>query len=149
MTLDSLLGRLSALILFSAVSIVAGFWVLWLADRSDPARLIGRELLTPTVSPGGQIIMSMDVNRLRYCSVSVQRFLVDGARVRHVLPILFREVSGKLGREHFNTVVNIPPSAAPGDAVYQSIATYVCNPVQNYWPIVVPSPDLHFRIEAQ
>jgi len=147
-TVDSLLGRLTALILFGVVSVMAVIWISWLADRSDPARIVNREILTPIVPPGGELVLSVDVDRVRYCKVSVQRFLIDGERTRHVLSTLYREISGKLGKEHYNIVVGVPASAAPGDAIYQTIATYNCNPLNTYWPIVIPAPEVHFKIEA-
>lgn len=135
-------------LIFGIAGGVAGVLGMWTADREPPVRLNDFKVLTPIVSPGGELKIRYDVTRFRYCKVKIERLLVDDADVKYSLDGAFYEAyPGPLGREIYTIPVKIPEKANLGAAEYRTTATYYCNPLHSwFYPIRTVGPVVTFVV---
>jgi hypothetical protein len=127
------------------------FWML--LDREPPyVEHIGK-VIPPEVQAGDQITVEWQMKINRVCPGYIAREVVDSQNVLwnyDVQPSVRREqqfdVSGIPRLTKLRRSFVIPEQAAPGPARYRSLACYVCNPIQQLWPICTRTPDVEFSI---
>lgn len=138
-TVGALLAALAA---FGSVNLAIMF-----IDRDPPIGYEAARATTPTVEQGGTIEVEYKVFRRRICPVIVKRWLYDAAAERHSVPQYTVGLEQLAGRETYRRLVTIPPAAAVGQARYQVVLEYTCNPLQKMLgPTRVTSPPIEFLI---
>lgn len=139
-------------ILYSHVipAIVAIFGIGPLAylalDRAPPYERVRGFIYPSNAKAGERVAIHWDGDRKRSCFGVVNRTIVDSHGVVYAfeaVAAVYADVKPgmQLAREF-----SLPAQISPGPAVYRAITRYVCNPVQNFWPIFVQGPDVHFNI---
>lgn len=116
------------------------------SDRDPPATLISSVSKTPIVKAGSDFRVEYVMLRHRSCKTHVDRFLFDGDNVRHVLPAFDFAPGLRLGRDQYTVKVDVPEGAAAGTARYSVVSTYICNPLQEFYPIIGDQRDISFEI---
>lgn len=128
--------------LFLFLCYLLGHLAWWKFDSYIPFKVIGPAEYTTTY-PGASTTIIVPVERdfTKPCSVLFSRYLHDSAGTYYDL-MATRFISAKgifdLGQMNPGEVkfsVKIPPEAAPGPAVVVTQLAYMCNPVQNIWPM--------------
>lgn len=113
-------------------------------DRTPPLVPYIGEMVPNKASPGDTVRIDFTVNVNRQCRGTVHREIVDSSRVVHILesiPSVIRDTEFHVSRR-----LQIPYNLSWGPARYRVIVHYVCNPLQNWWPIEVRSPDIVFTV---
>lgn len=129
---------------FIATSIVCLLSVqlfLWGFDRQPPFKLLGWAVTQPAY-PGGTVELILRVERDMYkeCSVIVSRFISDGQGFRTYLPTqeMTWEALQALERNtpgYAKVSTRVPDNARPGSGVFGTLLRYECNPTQRLWPL--------------
>lgn len=120
---------------------------LWVVDNEPPIVYEDARALTETVEQGGTIEVQFTVFRGRICPVVTKRWLYDAADARHSIPQFTTGLQLLAGRETYRRSITIPTAAAIGEARYEVMLDYTCNPLQKLiGPIKVTSPPVRFRI---
>lgn len=131
---------------------VAGLWFcggalgIYAADNEMPVMIRTAEAVTPVVSPGGELRIEYTLERRRSCEVMSDRFVIDAQRVRFEVPDLNIKAGLPLGPDHYIVPVEIKPEAAAGQAIYRTVTSYRCNPLQFLFPIRGGTRDISFLI---
>ncbi len=133
MTAVKLAMRLLAVVLVPPVA-----W--WSFDRSPAISVDQFELLTSDVPRGGSLKVKYHVNFLRRCSGDGTRHFVDAAGVPIPAEVYsFRDGIGRNGQpvpldnpQWVPVEAIVPGQATPGDAQYQNVTDFFCNPLQRY-----------------
>lgn len=123
----------------------------WLADRRIPVDVLRTEILTPTVKPGGKLIVRQTIRYARECRGHVDRVLYDSRTHRKWLADIDYERPPRGLGEHVVTFVeDIPSYFEAGDASYRAVPVYSCNLVQQYlWPLTRDETVIRFKVEGQ
>jgi len=125
----------------------SGMFGLWAASREPPSVILRVEVVTPRVPPGGTLEARYTVLRKDLCQTTIERSLTDSAGTRHLMPSQFFSIEpGPIGDDVYVSPAAVPIDAAPGPARYQVIASYSCNPLHVFWPIVEVMPAVVFTI---
>lgn len=136
--------------LFTALTLCAGAGILgrWIGDRSEPSITERFEILTPEVKPGEELRIKFYVRRERTgCTITVYRLILDSQQARYVLTErFFPYAPGPVGEDTYITPVVIPDGIALGPALYRTMTTFACNPIQYVWPIDQHPLDIHFNV---
>lgn len=128
---------------------VVGGWLGSLAsDREVPVLIYTAEASSPIVSPGSELRIEYTLLRRRSCEVSSDRFIIDSRKTRHELPDLNIKAGLDIGQDHYFVPVEVKPEVATGPAVYRTITSYVCNPMQRIFPIRAGQRDITFIVRA-
>lgn len=109
---------------------MAGY--LYFIDR-EPVITSRSQILTPVVAQGEFFQISYSIRWSSRCRITAYRFIVDGAGYRHERLVDTRYVQA--GQDDFTISVRVPLGAAPGLAQYRGEIEYVCNVLQQLWPI--------------
>lgn len=130
-----------------SIGTACGVWLgVMTIDRDPPVIMVDRVLETHYVTRGSTLKYRNIVNRKRICSAHIERFLNDGQNYRHQLPSTTATYIGPLGIMTYGQTLEIPRLAHSGDAELHVTVNYVCNPLHNWYPIVVRNPPLKFTI---
>lgn len=140
---------------YTCLGIISGFFILvtltlawFIADRKMPVELIGQEVLTPEVRPGGKLVIRQHVRYVRNCHALVDRALFDSFTHRSILPaVVYERPPQGLGDRTITFIINVPEEFEPGPGEYRTTPAYSCNPLQRYyWPITRESNVVPFTI---
>ena len=134
--------------IFTVLIVIPITWML--VDRTPPYEYdqANSYILPDIIRPGSQVTVRWAFSRInRLCPGTTERTIVDvrtGALVSydpapHALTI-------RPGDKFLERSFYIPLSMEPGRKAYRARATFVCNPLQHLWPIVVQRPDLYFEV---
>lgn len=116
------------------------------ADRDLPVVVYTAEASSPIVAPGSELRIEYTLLRKRSCEVSSDRFIIDSKKTRHELPDLNIRAGLDIGQDHYFVPVDVKPEVAPGPAVYRTITSYICNPLQRVFPISAGQRDISFIV---
>jgi hypothetical protein len=135
---------------FGMAGLMGTALAVWTVDREPPIVITRTELLTPEVPAGGELKFHMWVTRYRSCKVSIDRLILDSAKLRFVLEDqAFERPPGPLGEDDYVNLVKVPIQTSAGSAVYRTITRYECNIIHRwFWPIVVGPSDLPFFVRG-
>jgi hypothetical protein len=140
--------RLVFIFAILAAALLGGGSGVWLVDRDPPTIIYSAEAVVPIVPAGGDLRIDYVVRRLKPCTVSVDRFIIDKFKTRYELPDLNVGAGLPLGEDRFIQPIEVPPGVEPGPAIYRTTSTYVCNPLQRLWPITGGTRDIPFIIKT-
>lgn len=123
-------------------------------DGSVSGDCLKREVLTPSVYPGGKLRIHVITIPHRICDVKVDRVIYDGSSERKTIdqPVEYTsstpaEINKAVG---FIYSIQIPDDVAPGDAHYVAQAKYRCTYFQKlFGPIVGDVITIDFKITAR
>jgi len=119
----------------------------WIFDRAPPFKLVSAEVLTERVAPGGFIQYRVTVFRYRSCPVLIETHVFDGQGRRFTLPDQRNQGQAVLGAApSYVAVTAVPMLAAQGRGRFEVLLSYECNPLQRWWPIVIPGAAGEFEI---
>ena len=113
------------------------FWY----NEGAPVSYSRREVLTPTVAPGGVLKSRITAEITKKCISTVYRSIIDGAGYSHDAAPVTRPAF-----TNYTVELPVPLGAAPGTAIYRARVEWVCNPVQRWFPNVVLQPEIPFII---
>lgn len=126
---------------------------LWMVfDRYPPyVRLDG--IITPeSPAPGDFVSVNWTIKVHRNCTPTprrnITRRVVDATGKHHD----YEPIEGVYGLSPdpsggaLSRSFQLPAFIASGPAIYKSSATFACNPLHTFWPIVVDTPDIKFTI---
>ena len=112
----------------------------WAMDQSPAIEVDAFRVITPQVGRGGSLEVAYHTTFFRRCSGDGNRFFVDAAGVS--IPAerySFRDGIGRNGQpvplenpQWMTIKATIPAQATPGDATYQNVSDFFCNPLQRY-----------------
>lgn len=125
------------------IAIISGtnLCMYWLYER-PPFSNSMRVIKNPTVFPGDNLLVEVKADIISTnCTVSVARSIVDSRG--NVWPVEIE--TGKPFTKR-TLKIPVPLVAAKGLAQYAARATWVCNPLQKWFPVVVDQPDMDFII---
>lgn len=126
---------------FGAPTIITGLLVYWY-NEGVPINYAGRTMMTPIVAPGDELRIRIEAEVAKpACRAIVDRVIIDAAGTLHDVVSETRPE-----RSSYIVVVNVPLGASPGKAYYRAKVSWICNPVQEYFPLVILQPDLPFEI---
>ena len=129
-----LFGYTALAIISVAILGVAGVLAFFLADRAIPVLVLSTEILTPTVKPGGQLVIRQRVRYPRDCGGHVDRALYDRELSRQYLAdVNYERPPRGLGDFSLKFEETVPVSFAVSEARYRATPTYWCNPLQWYY----------------
>lgn len=127
------------------------FWML--LDREPPYSEHAGKTIPHEVKAGDQITVEWQMRVNRVCPGYIAREIVDSQNVLwnyDVQPSIRREqqfdVAGAPRLTRLRRSFTIPEQAAPGPARYRSLSCYICNPIQQLWPVCIRTPDVNFTI---
>lgn len=124
------------------ILLAIGQIIRWSVDRRVPVELISY-VANPAL-PGDTVIVRAVVKRDvdRRCSLMYSRMFHDSAGVRFDITagaqMMTADALDDLNRRTPDSLIlslTIPPKAAPGKGTLISVLDYVCNPVQQLYPI--------------
>ena len=144
----SLKIRLFSWITVLALGLLGGWLGTQAADRDLPVVIYTAEASSPIVSPGSELRIEYTLLRKRSCEVSSDRFIIDSRKTRHELPDLNIKAGLEIGQDHYFVPIDVKPEVAPGPAVYRTITSYVCNPLQRMFPIAAGQRDIGFIVRT-
>lgn len=125
------------------VFVLVAIGYLYFLDR-EPIVAAKSEVLTPTVEQGQFFRLQYKIQWSGRCRVTGYRFIVDGAGYRHERFVDTRYV--EQGEDDFTISLRVPLAATPGQAQYRGEVEYVCNPLQQLWPLRRNISVRHFEI---
>ncbi len=124
--------------------------IYYASDRSPPFAVLSVE--PSAASPGEFVTIKAKVRRDtdRACNAEFSRYLFDasGARFDMGHAITSAEMISSIERMNpggLTIKFQVPPSAAPGAALLQTVLDYKCNRTHNVWPITVTA-DMPFTV---
>lgn len=129
-----------------AMALLGGYLGFLAGDRDPPTTVYQVRVLSPVVERGGLLKIAYTLRRHRHCTTEINRFIYDKDGFRHPLPDQKFNPGLKLGEEEYAIAVEIPITAVAGPARYETNSNYVCNPMQNFWPIIGGQRSLSFTI---
>lgn len=111
------------------ISALLIYWTFF--DNSPGAEVLSLELEPSSVRAGGDLSLSAHVVRKRRCErTEIARSLIDGKKVRHILPDLgVYSVYGELGDDIVLQAVHVPETVNPGTARLVLTTAWYCNPM--------------------
>lgn len=115
-------------------------------DRQPPIEYRNIEVMTPTVVRGSEFEVRYSVDRKKTCAASVQRTIIDGAKIRWPIDDHAFRFSGPPGPDEYPVKITVPMIATPGPAIYRVVVQFKCSLFQQFWPIVSGPPDMAFTI---
>lgn len=126
--------------------------ILWWAfERTPPFKLLTYSVEHP-IFPGGplKIVLNVERDLTRRCSVHIERYVTDGKGYRMYFPTLDLSHSALVHLELNSPGVNkillmVPQEAHPGLSAYGNMLSYACNPVHKIWPMVM-TYEIPFRV---
>jgi len=134
--------------MYGVLFLLFGSWitipavVIYWYNETVPTTYINREVLTPKVAPGEALRIRIETGEFRSrCSAKVFRSIVDAAGTIHSVI-----TEGRPERTFYTIDVTVPLGAAPGGALYRATVEWVCNPVQEIFPLTIQQQDLPFEI---
>ena len=139
--------NLTFIIAIVSMALFGGWMGTLAADRDLPTVVYSAEPVHPVVAAGGELRIDYVVRRLRSCSVSVDRFIIDRFKTRYELDDLNVNAGLPFGEDRFIQPVRVPLGVEPGPAIYRTASTYICNPLQRLWPITGGTRDIPFIVK--
>lgn len=133
---------------YLAMLVALGWLASMAMDRTPPVRVVSREVVSPVVRPGGELLVRTKRIRDRQCEL-VRRYVVyDATGKRHEYWPEPADAFGHLGPDDDVTAIPVPFDAAPGRARSVAIFAWDCNPLQRAlgWSITWVAPTLEFEI---
>lgn len=124
----------------SAIIFAPSLLIFWY-NEAAPVAYSRREVLTPTVAPGGVLKIRITAEITKSCISTVYRSIIDGAGYQHDAAPVTRPAF-----TNYLVELPVPLGAAPGEASYRARVEWVCNPVQRWFPNVVLQPEIPFTI---
>lgn len=116
-------------------------FILYGLDRRAPMVLTDPVVKTAKAVPGGNVGIQWTQEWRRLCPGTVTRKLItESGEIKTYKPfnITAPPSTGTIYRDSY---VHVPHTTPPGSSVVlQSTVAFVCNPFQEYWPIVVHAP---------
>lgn len=128
-------------IMFNLVVVFPSLGYL-LYNEPPPFVYSRREVLTPSVPPGGTLKIQISGDISKKCAASVERTIVDGKGIPFDLGEEPRD-----SRTDYTVEVPIPLGTAPGQSYYVAHIKWACNVVQQWFPQEVLQRRLRFMIE--
>lgn len=125
---------------------------LWmLLDRDPPFVVTNGRIDPPNPTVNSSIEITWDIKPKRSCQPSsaakVTRTIIDSKGVRHTYAPVPAVYGTPEQSEPDEIMRPVPlPENITGPAKYTSIACYVCNPLQQLWPICIQLPEIPFEI---
>jgi hypothetical protein len=134
------LGQRVLLVLLIAFS---GWIGVMVGDRELPIVRYSGVMTPDGPTPGSRVRVSYIVKYNRTCPATVTRTITDSTGTLWRLSTADAEytVGNELSRSFF-----LPVGIAWGPAEYRATVSYVCNPLQNAWPIVSVGPVVRFNV---
>lgn len=118
------------LLIISNLSFV-GLCITWYFQGTGEV-LHERKLLTPFVSVGGNLRISIKIKRITECESVVRRTIIDSKRTPWEKSP--EPQPNYVGEVEFIQYISIPLGAAAGPAIYQAEELWKCNPLQQVFP---------------
>jgi hypothetical protein len=113
-----------------------------------PITITEAAVVTPIVSPGGDLLIRITVDRHRICNTTSYVTILDGDGIEYRKEPDERPAFGPPGVETRVVRHMIPGGAIPGPARYRLVLEFRCdfNWTHQIWPVVLILPDLAFEI---
>jgi hypothetical protein len=144
------LGRVSLLLAALGLIYLAGALGYWLTDRNVPVRAISSFIVDNPVPQGGELQTHRIVERDRLCHTSIERMMFDSKNRRFDMgTAIYPNGAGRLGREEFIGVQQVPENMIPGPARYEALVCYRCNPIHWIWPVCEPIRTTTFDVRVR
>lgn len=134
---------------FAGFGITAGVLGVMLADRRPPVEVYDVQVMNQDarVQLGTDLIVKYDVYRNAACRSIIQSVFRDRLGTRFVLDDIMLFMSPAIiGRDSYAMRVNVPVKMVEGEAIFRHVFVYYCNPLHYLWPVIAPSPDIHFTV---
>lgn len=131
-----------------AIALAAATLLILLVDRREPVVIDSISVVPEKVVAGedAQIVIKMDVKR--GCWGEITRTLVSERPGSPVQVYDRAALTFQSGKSEVTRTLHVPTGFSHGPAIYRSEVDFVCNPLQNIWPIKVQAPDAPMMIEA-
>jgi hypothetical protein len=116
-------------------------------DRRTPIIVEAAYVASPQpLRPGQKFRIGYNVNRIKLCSYTIQPIMFDGAKIRYEWDSQRLHSGGELGEDSYFIERTLPEGAKEGQGRYFTVLLYACNPLQQFWPVRVQTPAIHFTI---
>lgn len=117
-----------------------------LLDRTPPMAYENGFIVPPVAAPGELVTVTWRTHVERSCTGTVHRKLIDSQGV--VWDFEPTETASFESRTHvqLSRDFKVPYAVAYGVTKYRVVIRWVCNPLHNWWPVVVQTPVLFFTI---
>ncbi len=128
------------------LTVAAGLLGFMINDRQPPLiRYYGR--ITPdNPLPGADINVTWEVRKNRDCPGVIYRRIIDSHGVVYDFAPVESLYTLAANTKEFSRLFKLPAQIAPGPAEYFATNKLVCNPLHNFWPILVDMPSIKFNI---
>lgn len=125
--------------------------IIWMFyDREPPYIMTGGTISPANPAPGDPITVQWDIETRKACpsspNATVSREIVDSKGVKHLYATVHAIFDSKETETEIVRHLHLPVSIAPGRAYYSSVTCYSCNPVQEFWPICMKTPEIYFNV---
>ena len=123
-----------------AASILYGF------DRREPVTIGAPEIATMDVAPGSPVNVHWTQDWHRSCSGVVERTLVTQHGEIKTFKKFVIDPPKPLQSVDATSQMYVPHNTPSGVATLTSTISFSCNPLQDYWPIVVKAPPIKITV---
>ncbi len=125
-----------------AIAFIFGMLGLWVADRDVPVVGIQSTVLNNDVAPGQIIRVRSTAYRIRTCRTLIERYIIDSATTRFMFADIDYINPGPPGPVDVVIELPLPQRVNVGIATIKTNASWECNPVHRFWPIIDRQPDI-------
>jgi hypothetical protein len=129
------------LIVAGSIPVLTSLVVYWY-NEAAPVSYSHRDVLTPSVPPGGTLLIKVSAELTKGCLATSYRSIIDSSGVQTDYEPVTRPAM-----TDFVVAVTVPLGAVPGPAKYRSRVDWNCNLVQRWYPRSVYLPELSFTID--
>lgn len=115
-------------------------------DRASPYDRQFGYILPSNPKAGDRVAVHWTGERKRSCFGVVHRQIVDSHGVVYAFEAVTAVYAEARPTIQLVREFSLPAQISAGPAVYRSVTRFVCNPIQNFWPIIIAGPDVLFNI---
>jgi hypothetical protein len=125
--------------------------LIFVFDPRPPVEIDKVEIDPQRVEAGSDINIMVTMRVRRQCDGHLVRQLVSDepghpTQVYDTVPAVIPTVNGET--QTLDRAVHIPHGFSRGSATYRARFIFHCNPINEWWPIVVPIPDAKVVVEG-
>ena len=124
------------------VAIIIATSILYGFDRREPVTIGAPEVAMINVVPGSPVDVHWTQDWHRSCSGVVERTLVTQHGEIKTFKKFVVDPPSPLRTVAATSQMYVPHNTPPGEATLNSTISFSCNPLQDYWPIVVKAPPI-------
>ena len=130
---------------FVVAAIIAAA-ILYGFDRREPVTIGAPEIATVEVAPGSPVDVHWTQDWHRSCSGVVERTLVTQHGEIKTFKKFVVDPPSPLKSVAATSQMYVPHNTPAGVATLTSTISFSCNPLQDYWPIVIKAPPIKITV---